>query len=406
MKRKFLLGLSGFAITISLWAGTPVINGTFDGEGVWGAPVGTGDGSVGWSTANAKKIYVTSDNDYVYFGGEFSAEDWMQFIFVVNTKSGGGNGTDPWGRKITYNHTNAPDFLFRGGLAKENYMAWNIWDGSSWTDIWTSRNADTTNGKGIVGPYSGVKDGFIEIRVPKSTIGAITSLNVQFIITGSSDDPQWGSGSFDAVPNDNNSTSWEVPGSATIVSKYASEVILPANLGSFAGELRGSTVNLRWNTLTESNLAGFGIERSSDARNWQVVGYVPARNNAAGGEYQFNQPKAGTALSFYRLKITDKDGSFVQSKMVVIKSETPAKAELIGNPVRSVINVAIYTLTAESIQAELVDMNGRRVSNTVYHHPGGSSVLQIPTQNLGNGNYLLRLNGTETIETLRVMKVK
>jgi len=405
MKRKFLLAFSGFAITTSLWAGTPVINGAFDGEGVWGTPVGTGDAVAGWAGANAKKLYVTSDNDYVYFGGEFSATSWQQFIFVVNTKSGGGSN-DAWGRKITYNHANKPDFLFRGGVAQGNYMEFHIWNGTEWTNLTTNQNASGDNAKGITGDYEGAMDGFIEIRVPKSTIGVISSLDVQFIITGNNGTPDWGHGSFDAVPNDNNSTSWGMPGSATTVSNYTSEVVLPANLGSFAGELRGSTVNLRWNTLTESKLAGFGIERSSDARNWQVVGYVPARNNAAGGEYQFNQPKAGTTFSFYRLKITDKDGSFVQSKMVVIKSETPGKAELIGNPVQSVINVAIYTPTAESIQAELVDMNGRRVSNTVYHHPGGSSVLQIPMQNIGFGNYLLRLNGTETKETLRLLKIQ
>jgi hypothetical protein len=90
----------------------------------------------------------------------------------------------------------------------------------------------------------------------------------------------------------------------------------------------------------------------------------------------------------------------------MIKSETTVKAELIGNPITSTINVAIHTSGAERIQAELIDMNGKRVSNTAYQHPGGSSVMQIPAQNIGSGNYLLRLNGSEIKETLRVVKIQ
>jgi Secretion system C-terminal sorting domain len=112
------------------------------------------------------------------------------------------------------------------------------------------------------------------------------------------------------------------------------------------------------------------------------------------------------AVSFYRLKITDKDGSFAHSKLVMIKSETIVKAELIGNPFTSTINVAIHNTGSERIQAELVDMSGKRVSNTTYQHPGGSSVMQIPAQNIGSGNYLLRLNGSEINETLRLVKVQ
>ena len=405
MKRKFTLLSSFIALSATLWAGTPVIDGTFDGEAVWGAPVGTGDGNPGWSDANAKKLYVTYDNDYVYFGAEFASQNWQQFIFVVNTKTGG-SSTDAWGRTITYNHADRPDFLLRGDLMKTNYMEFHIWDGAAWTNTGINQNASGTNAKGISGEPGGAPSGFIEIRILKTTLGNPDKLDVQFIIGGNNGGEASGHGCFDAIPNDNNGTSWNSPGNATTVSNYVSNVILPAHLGAFAGELRGSTVNLKWNTLTESNLAGFEIERSADTRNWQSVGYVTARNNAAGGNYQFSHAKAGVSVSFYRLKVTDKDGSFAHSKLVMIKSETTVKAELIGNPITSTINVAIHTSGAERIQAELIDMNGKRVSNTAYQHPGGSSVLQIPAQNIGSGNYLLRLNGSEIKETLRVVKIQ
>jgi hypothetical protein len=343
-------------------------------------------------------LYITSDANFVYFGAEIRAANWQQFIFAINTKTGG-SSVDPWGRVITYNHANKPDYLIRGNVDGDFYCQYQVWDGAAWQGTSTNINPDKTEMKGS---FNGAREGFIEIRVPRATLESNSIFDVQFIIGGN----QNSNGCFDAIPNDNNGTSWDPPNNATILSNYVSNVILPANLGAFAGELRGSTVNLKWNTLTESKLAGFEIERSADTRNWQSVGYVTAQNNVSGGSYQFSQAKAGTAVSFYRLKVTDKDGSFAHSKLVMIKSETTVKAELIGNPFTSTINVAIHTSGAERIQAELMDMNGKRVSNTIYQHPGGSSVMQIPAQQIGFGTYLLRLNGTETKETLRVVKVQ
>ncbi|NJL75165.1 MAG: hypothetical protein HC892_09140 [Saprospiraceae bacterium] len=34
----------------------PVIDGTFDGESVWGTPKATANGTAGWASANAKKF--------------------------------------------------------------------------------------------------------------------------------------------------------------------------------------------------------------------------------------------------------------------------------------------------------------------------------------------------------------
>ena len=75
MKKKSTLFLSLcilFALTV--YSGTPVIDGVISGAEGWGAAVGTGDGLVGWSNANAKKLYVTFDDNYVYFGAECSAD--------------------------------------------------------------------------------------------------------------------------------------------------------------------------------------------------------------------------------------------------------------------------------------------------------------------------------------------
>lgn len=69
----------------------PVIDGTFDGETVWGPPVSTADLSPGWANANAKKFYVLEMGAYVYMGAEITASSWMNWAFTIHSKAGGGD---------------------------------------------------------------------------------------------------------------------------------------------------------------------------------------------------------------------------------------------------------------------------------------------------------------------------
>lgn len=401
MKRIFTLLSAGLLTSSALLANTPTIDGVFDGESVWNAPIGTGDGVQGWSGANARRLYVTWDANFVYLGAACRAESWQQFIFVVNTKEGGGS-SDPWGRTITYNHTNRPDFLFRGDIAGSNYAEYHVWNGTEWTGLGTNIN---TAGTEVKGTFDGASlEGFIEIRVPRATLGDASAMDVQFVITGNNGGAATGHGCFDAIPNETNGTSWDAPGNATTISNYASNVVLPARLGVFAGELRGSTVQLQWNTLTELNLSGFGIERSADASNWQNIGFVTAQNSQTGAAYRFTHPKAGTSVSFYRLKVTDKDGSFAYSPTVILRNENANRIEIIGNPVRNSLNVSINQPAAETIHAELININGSRISNTEHNHPGGTSILQINTSATPAGVYLLKVSGKEINGVLRVVK--
>ena len=41
-----------------LFAGTPTLDGIFDGTEIWGAAVSTADGVAGWNGANAKRRTV------------------------------------------------------------------------------------------------------------------------------------------------------------------------------------------------------------------------------------------------------------------------------------------------------------------------------------------------------------
>ncbi|MBL0083104.1 MAG: hypothetical protein IPP37_12025 [Saprospiraceae bacterium] len=175
----------------------PVIDGTFDGETVWGPPVSTADLSPGWANANAKKVYVLEMGAYVYMGAEITASSWMNWAFTIHSKAGGGD-YDSWSRSIDYTNTNKIDFIVRGHF--NGYAEFHTWNGSSWSGL-GSALASTEYAENITGSD---QNGWVEVRILKSAIMSPALADLQFYITGD----QNAHGSFDAVPNDDNSTSW------------------------------------------------------------------------------------------------------------------------------------------------------------------------------------------------------
>lgn len=389
MKKLFTL----FATVLSVvaFAGTPIINGIYNPAEGWGTQVGTGDGNVGWSNANAKKLYVTYDNNYVYFGAECSADSWQQFIFVVNNKSGG-SSTDSWGRQINYNHTNKPDFLFRGDIAGGNYAEFHSWNGTAWTGTGTNANASGTEVKGVFAAATPF-NGFIEIRIPRSLIGFGLVGDVQFIVGGNNSDH----GSFDAIPNDNNSTGWTPPTSISNLTQYVTNVSMPANLTYFSGDFKNGNANLGWQSTTEVNFSQYEVEQSANASNWNKIATVPAKGNNS----SYTASVAMTQNTWYRLKMVDKDGSFAYSNAVLLKTAIKKSIELLSNPIKDVVRVSINNSTS-NYTVEIFTVDGKRVAVKNYQHSGGVSTLTINAPN-AKGLYYIKFTNASTIETLKFM---
>ncbi|MCD6376005.1 MAG: T9SS type A sorting domain-containing protein [Caldisericaceae bacterium] len=221
-------------------AGTPVMDGIFDGESVWGAPKHIADGVPGWADANAKKLYITDDETYIYFGAEVSAAKWMSWAFIVNTKSGGGS-YDSWSRSIDYAHYDLPDYAprghFGGGDQDVNYAELNFWNGTAWdgyVGLAQTEFADTISVNHVV-------DGWIEIRIPKADMDYPGVGDVQFYITGDNNDH----GNFDACPDDENATDWNMSGNHNILDNYQMNINLnttPSTIGETGSVARSFTL--------------------------------------------------------------------------------------------------------------------------------------------------------------------
>lgn len=395
MKKIFTLFFVGISILAN--AQTPIIDGVFSPSEGWGPVRGTGTqagASNGWAGSDAMELYVTFKADTVFFGAKCKASSWMQFIFAVNNKPGGGS-TDPWGRQITYSQTNKPDFLLRGDIAGGNYAQYQSWDGTAWQGTAVNVNA---GGKEVKGTFNSNDSGFIEIRVPRSLIGTNTPGDVQFIIGGN----DGSHGIFDAIPNETNGTSWSAPGNATTATTYVTNITLPITLSSFSGSLKNNAVSLQWNTSNELNANGFEIEKK-EGNNWKSLGFVSALNNANGSTYTFNDVNLATT-NVYRIKTISKLGDFKYSQIVVINGRSITTTQVYPTLIKGGnINIRTNELVEGKANVRVLDIAGKIVKQTSLNIAKGDVTQTFALPNLQSGMYIVEVKTASNTTNVKIM---
>ena len=425
--KKIYVNLCLLFACVSLSAGTPVIDGVFDGTGVWGAAKAFSDGAQGWPAiansppltgANAKKIYVTADANFIYIGADVNAASWMQFTFLINTKAGGG-AADSWGRSFTYGHANKPDYVFRGnfGAGDKNtngtdaspYAEFHTWSGADWTGVGT-RVATTDCEDNIPNNYN-VATGFIEVRIPRNQVSFtgdksdnnqqsrlldISSVEVELVLTGDNNDH----GIFDALPDQTNANDWNMAATPNVADTYIAAIALPIELINFNAKSNNSTINLAWQTASEKSNSHFDIERSANGTDWSKIGVVKGNGTSQQkSDYRFVDERPLSILNYYRLKQVDFDGQFNYSPVVTAVAGKGKLKGIFPNPTTDKITLVGNDLTNDDV-ITIFDLNGRNVKS---QKVSGS---QIDVSDLAKGFYILSvsdING-QAIERIRFVK--
>lgn len=135
--------------------------------------------------------------------------------------------------------------------------------------------------------------------------------------TSTAEFPQIG---FEACPNGYTLSGMTGFSTFTINGSSAPNTALPVELIFFSATVNNQKhVILNWATASELNNDFFTIERSIDGLTWEVVEFVngngttPLRN-----DYNSQDVRPYSGLSYYRLKQTDFDGAFEYSNIVSV----------------------------------------------------------------------------------------
>ncbi|MBK8494116.1 MAG: T9SS type A sorting domain-containing protein [Chitinophagaceae bacterium] len=182
--------------------------------------------------------------------------------------------------------------------------------------------------------------------------------------------------------------------------------VLPISLLDFTGKLKGNNVLLEWSTSSESNSKEFLIERSDDGSNYRRLNSIPAAGNSSTTKTYSYLDVEATALNYYRLKMTDLDGSFKMSNVVIIKNTGATQDILyVTNPFADQINIRFKNVPKEKISVRLMDMAGKIMGTGVINSPLSSVIVfDDYSKSLSTGLYILQVSYEGKMYSYKLLK--
>ncbi|NBC17151.1 MAG: T9SS type A sorting domain-containing protein [Bacteroidetes bacterium] len=198
--------------------------------------------------------------------------------------------------------------------------------------------------------------------------------------------------------------------------------LLPVELTAFDAVADGEAVTLRWETASETNNAGFEVQRLSmrepengsegDEGAWQALGFVEGHGTTAEPQryvYQVGDLAPGTHT--FRLRQVDFDGTFEYSPEVEVAVEMAAAYRLTPahpNPFNPTTQFSVAVQRAQHVRIDVYDVTGRRV-RTLFD--GRLAAQQTRTvvfdgDALPSGVYYLRARGQTFSATEAVVRTQ
>ncbi|MES2776993.1 MAG: pectinesterase family protein [Bacteroidota bacterium] len=166
----------------------------------------------------------------------------------------------------------------------------------------------------------------------------------------------------------------------------ANSIALPLSLLSFNAGYDAGAVKASWLTTNEVNTKNFIVERGINGNDFISLGAVDAKNVAGNNYYHFVDVNPLPGISYYRLKMVDKDGAFKYSKVAVVNSKFIGKLGIYPNPVISEITVA-HPVARAGATLRVMTIDGRKI--TAVTVSTGAVQSSIDATKLSAGNYLL-----------------
>lgn len=173
------------------------------------------------------------------------------------------------------------------------------------------------------------------------------------------------------------------------ITYFAWASIVPVQLVYFKGKAVENTNQLSWATATEINSDFFGVQRSTNLKDFADIGKVKSAGDSRQRlDYQFTDESPLPGVNYYRLKQVDKDGTTDFSKTIAVNSSnTSTPFALFPNPSdgRSV-QLQFDNVDLDGIK--VFDIFGRTIPFEIQSSLGSSLTIK-PMKKLNNGVYFI-----------------
>lgn len=184
-----------------------------------------------------------------------------------------------------------------------------------------------------------------------------------------------------------------------LVPTFGNLLVLPVELTSFTANPKENQVYLDWQTASELNNLGFEVEKSTDGRSWEMIGFVAGTGTSTEmSTYRFIDKSPVSGTNYYRLKQTDIDGDFEFSEiLLIIYKDNVDEIAIYPNPTKDFLTVDLGNNIAT---IQVLDLTGRLVTSIM----NDKNIVQtIDFSNFENGIYILQIIGQQWQKTEKIV---
>ncbi|GJQ63384.1 MAG: hypothetical protein SCALA702_24370 [Melioribacteraceae bacterium] len=190
---------------------------------------------------------------------------------------------------------------------------------------------------------------------------------------------------------------------------------IPVELSSFAANVVGETIQLAWETATETNNKGFEVERSEDNATFTKVGYMDGNGTTSEKQsYTFTDHHAVSGTYYYRLRQIDFDGTSSYSDAVEVDF-VPTEYSLgqnYPNPFNPSTRIKFAVPVDSKVTVTLYNMLGQKVKEIVsQNYSVGLHEVDFNASELSSGMYIYSItaqgvDGSNFVDTKKMMLMK
>jgi len=162
------------------------------------------------------------------------------------------------------------------------------------------------------------------------------------------------------------------------------DCLLPIEmLTPLQAHIKNKSVILEWQTATETNNAGFEIQKSRNGAEWEKIGWQDGQGSSSNPfSYTHTDINPFNGTTYYRLKQLDFDGYFSYSNVANV-IYTNGNIALYPNPVKNIL----YIIGLDDRQMQklsLFDMNGKMIRTFE------SPVNRVDVSGISQGMYVVK----------------
>lgn len=173
---------------------------------------------------------------------------------------------------------------------------------------------------------------------------------------------------------------------------------LPIELISFSGENIGNHNQLYWKTSTEQNSDYFEVQKSADGANFNRIGQVEAAGTSLQSRsYDMIDGVPFMGISYYRLKMVDKDGSFSYSNIVAISIRLDGSIAVFPVPAQESLSLVYDSNNTGTVTINVVDAIGQMLVSRTEGVSQGFNNFKLDISQLPVGAYFINvIDGNES----------